>query len=317
MQVLVRKCAGIDVHRRSLTVCIATKNGERDQDVSFVHSEHRTFRAELRKMAEMLKRENVELVVMEATGIYWRTVYEVLEDLDVTSIVVNAQHVKNVPGRKTDVQDAQWLSQLGMFGLLRASFIPPRDFREIRMLTRYRVKLVGIRSSQKNRISKTLDDCGVRLGCVVSDIDGVSAKLMIDKLIDGKIEPKQLSLLAKGRLKAKKEEIEMSLDGRISDRHRFILKDIRDQIRALDISIQKIDEQVEAALLPHQKEWNLLQTIPGIDNTSAAMLLAEVGTNMKVFGSKEKLSSWAGLCPGNNESAGKKSPLAFARETHM
>jgi transposase len=215
-------------------------------------------------------------------------------------------HVKKVPGRKTDVQDSEWLAELARCGLLRASFIPPKDLRQLRLLTRYRRKLSGYLAGEKNRLHKILDDCGVRLGCVVSDIDGVCARKMILALVEGKKGPEEIARLACGRLKAKQPEIILALDGRMSDRHRFLLRRIESHIRWLEKQMGQIDSQVVAAMEPYVKEWELMQTIPGIDEISAAMLLAEIGTDMTRFGSSDKLSSWAGMCPGNNETAGKK-----------
>jgi transposase len=220
--------------------------------------------------------------------------------------VVNARHVKNVPGRKTDVQDSEWLAELARCGLLRPSFIPICDFRQLRMLSRYRMKLTGYASGEKNRLHKVLDDCGVRLGCVVSDIDGVSGRAMVEALIEGEQSPCEIARLARGRLRKKSEELLLALDGHMTDRHRLVLKKIQDHIRYLDGEIEAIDCQIVAAMEPYKEEWQLVQTIPGMDEMSAAMLLIEIGVDMSRFGSKERLSSWAGMCPGNQESAGKR-----------
>ncbi len=254
LQALVRKSAGLDVHRKSVTVAIATKVGEGEDDISFEVKEYPTFRKDLRRMAAELKRAGVELAVMEGTGVYWKSVYESLEDENQPAIVVNAYHVKNVPGRKTDVADSKWLAQLAMFGLLRASFIPTRDLRDLRMITRYRTRLSGTLAAQKNRLHKTLDASGIRLGAVVSDIDGVSARDMIDGLIEGKLEPNDLAKKARGRLRKKSDEIIMSLDGRLGDRHRFLLQEIRDHVRQISDAIKRIDMQVVAAMEPYRKE---------------------------------------------------------------
>lgn len=301
----ILKCsAGLDVHKATV-VCTLIKEIEGGQ-LKKKTREYSTFRKELQGLARWLKGEGVERAVMESTGIYWKSVFEALEDAQVTAYVVNARYVKNVPGRKTDVQDSEWLAELCRCGLLRASFVPPRDLRELRLLTRYRRKLSGQLAGEKNRIQKVLDDCGIRLGCVVSDIDGVSAHRMIDALIEGKKAPVEIAEMALGRLRDKKKNIRLSLDGRLSDRHRFLLIRIRKHIQWLTESINEIDDQVVAAMKPYQEEWRLMQTIPGIDQISAAMLLAEIGADMSRFGKKDRLSSWAGMCPGNNESAGKK-----------
>lgn len=303
IQAITKCCAGLDVHKENV-VCTILKENEQEKIQKEVR-EYSTFRNELLQLAKWLKEQGVELAVMEGTGVYWKSVYEALEDHEITALLVNARHVKNVPGRKTDINDSEWLAELGRCGLLRASFIPPRDIREIRMLTRYRKKLVGYLSAEKNRLHKVLDDCGVKLGSVVSDIDGVSAKKMIAALVAEKT-PEEIAALAIGTLRNKKEKLRLSLDVRISDRHRLVLKKIGHHMEFLQEEIQEIDRQIVAAMEPYEKEWQILQTIPGIDTISAAMLLAEIGNDMTRFGSHERLCSWAGICPGNNESAGKK-----------
>ena len=304
LQTLIHCCAGLDVHRSRVTVTIlkALSNDQKEKQVR----EFSAFRRSLQGMAQWLKAEEVELAVMESTGIYWKAVFEALEDEDVPAMVVNARHVKNVPGRKTDTIDSEWLAELTRCGLLRPSFIPPRDIRELRLLTRYRGKLAGILAGQKNRLHKVLDDCGIRLGAVVSDIDGVSARHMVRALIEGELSPDEIAAMARGKLQSKIEELELSLDGRISDRHRTVLNAISRHIQSLHQEIRDIDAQVFAAMKPYEKEWQLLQTIPGMDQLSAAMLLVEIGVDMSRFGSRERLCSWAGMCPGNNESAGKR-----------
>jgi transposase len=304
LQSLVRCCAGLDVHRR-LVVCTILRE-EAGGTVKKLVSESATFRSDLTSLANWLREEGVELAVMESTGIYWKALYEALEEAGVESYVVNARHVKNVPGRKTDVQDSEWLAELARCGLLRPSFIPTADFRDLRMLSRYRKKLIGYLSGEKNRLHKVLDNCGIRLGCVVSDIDGVSARAMVQALIEGEQTPEQIAKLARGKLLKKKEDLLLALDGRISDRHRFLLRKISDHIQWLDQEIAVIDAQIVAAIKPYEQEWKLLQTIPGVDEMSAAMLLIEIGVDMTQFGSKERLSSWAGMCPGSAESAGKR-----------
>jgi len=304
LQTLIHCCAGLDVHRLLIvaTILKTLPDGRVEKTVR----EFTAFRRSLQQLARWLKDEGVELAVMESTGIYWKAVFEALEDEEIEAIVVNARHVKNVPGRKTDVMDSEWLADLARCGLLRSSFIPPRDIRELRLLTRYRKKLSGILSGEKNRLHKALDDCGIRLGAVVSDIDGVSAREMVRALLKGNCSPKEIARLARGRLQSKMEELELSLDGRISDRHRFLLETILRHIEGLQHEIQEIDRQVFAAMQPYEGQWQLLQTIPGMDQISAAMLLVEIGVDMSRFGSRERLSSWAGMCPGNNESAGKR-----------
>ncbi len=315
IEAICRCSAGLDVHKATVTCTILKEDvaGKINKSTR----EYASFRKELRRLAEWLKASEVELAVMESTGIYWKTVYEVLEGYELKVFVVNARHVKNVPGRKTDVQDSEWLAELARCGLLRASFIPPRDLRQLRLLCRYRIKLVGYLSGEKNRLHKVLEDCGISLGCVVTDIDGVSAHRMIEALIEGRLEPDEMAKLAVRKLRKKEAELELGLEGDISDRHRFLLKQIMSHIKWLKIQIAEIDSQVVGAMRPYMKEWELLQTIPGIDEISAAMLLAEIGVDMSQFGSPGKLSSWAGMCPGNNESAGKKRADAPAKGAGM
>lgn len=303
LQAFVQCCAGLDVHRR-LVVCTILRE-EPGGTIKKLVRESKTFRSDLIALAHWLRAEGVELAVMESTGIYWKALYEALEKAEVDSYVVNARHVKNVPGRKTDVQDSEWLAELARCGLLRPSFIPTADFRDLRMLSRYRRKLTGCLSGEKNRLHKVLDNCGVRLGCVLSDIDGVSGRAMVEALIEGEKSPERIAKLARGKLLKKKEDLLLALDGRISDRHRFLLRKISDHIQWLDKERAVIDAQILAAMKPYEQEWRLLQTIPGIDEMSAAMLLVEIGVDMSAFGSKERLSSWAGMCPGSSESAGK------------
>jgi transposase len=299
------KCsAGLDVHK---AVIVCTILSEDEQGALHKQTrEYRSFREELDALASWLVAMKVEIAVMESTGVYWKSLYEALEQREVKVYVVNARYVKQVPGRKTDVLDSEWLAELARCGLLKPSFIPPRDLRELRLWTRYRQKLMGILGSEKNRLHKFLDDAGIRLGCVVSDIDGVSARQMIAALIAGKQPPELIAELAKGRLRTKQDQLKQALVGHISDRHRFLLKRIESHIQWLKAQLAEIDEQVVAAMAPYRESWQLLQTIPGIDQHSAAMLLAEMGDDMERFGSRERLSAWAGLCPGNNESAGKK-----------
>jgi transposase len=234
-------------------------------------------------------------------------IFEVCEEFQVNAMVVNAFHVKNVPGRKTDENDSEWLAKLSMSGLLNKSFIPGKDLREIRAVTRYRKKVVQNLASEKNRLAKYLDASGIRIGNVVSKIDGVSASLIIDHLLDkGELTLNDLTLYTKGCLKAKKEELLLALDGRLSDRHKVVLKSIRNHIEYLEKLKNDLSEVIAKAMGPYQKEWEVLQTIPGFDTHSAASLLAEIGNDMSHFKTSKNLSSWAGVAPGNNESAGKK-----------
>lgn len=309
-----KSVAGLDVHKKTVMSTILTE--QKGGVIKKRTQEFKTFRDELKRLAKSLYNSQVELAVMESTGVYWQSVYEEIEELGIPVYVVNAHHIKNVPGRKTDVSDSEWLAELARCGLLRPSFVPPKDFREIRMLTRYRKKVTGILGAEKNRLHKILESAGIKLGAVVSDIDGVSAREMIAAIIKESHTHQEIAQMARGRLKSKETDLIRSLDGRISDRHRFLLEKIQNHIEWLEGQISKIDSQVEKAMIPYKEEWQLLQTIPGVDKISAAMLLSEIGVDMSPFGNKDRLSSWAGMCSGNNQSANKKKVVVQGTATN-
>jgi len=300
---IVKRCAGLDIHKMIVVATIQLML----EDGSVVEETRSfgTFRKHRRQLCRWLKKHDIELVVMESTGIYWKSIYGSLEDSGLQTFVVNARHVKQVPGRKTDVQDSQWLATLGRYGLLRPSFIPPKDLRELRMLTRQRQKIQSMLSAETNRLHKALDDSGIRLGGVVSDIKGVSAQDMITGLIEGK-SPEELVGFARGRLKSKVAELFDSLDEPLGERHRLLLYTIHNHMGFLAEELRHIDEYIFEAMAPYQQQWEFVQTVPGIGQIGAALLLVEIGVDMERFGSKENLASWAGMCPGNNESAGKR-----------
>ena len=300
---IVKRCAGLDIHK--MIVVATIQSMLEDGSVVEETKSFGTFRKHRRQLCRWLKKHDIELVVMESTGIYWKSIYGSLEDSGLQTFVVNARHVKQVPGRKTDVQDSQWLATLGRFGLLRPSFIPPKDLRELRMLTRQRQKIQSMLSAETNRLHKALDDSGIRLGGVVSDIKGVSAQAMITGLIEGK-SPEELVGFARGRLKSKVPELFDSLDEPLGERQRLLLYTIHHHMNFLAEELRHIDEYIFEAMAPYQQQWEFLQTVPGIDRIGAALLLVEIGVDMERFGSKENLASWAGMCPGNNESAGKR-----------
>lgn len=228
-----------------------------------------------------------------------------MEKEGIKAKVVNAKHAKNVPGRKTDVTDSKWLASLGRLGLLESSFIPEKDLRELRLISRQRKKLTGILAAEKNRLHKTLDDAGIRLGGVVSDINGVSARAIIAGLIKGEPIPVLMSPV-KGRLRDKMEDLRDSVDEELTERHRFLLAYLHSHIKYLEDQIDQFDRYLFAAMSPYKEQWEILQTIPGVDKVAAATLIIEIGVDMKRFKDSSHLASWAGMCPGNNESAGKK-----------
>lgn len=300
----IHKCvAGIDVHRMKHVVTVLIENT--DGSVTKHTREFGGFKRDMKTLVAWLLPLNVELVILESTGIYWKSVFAHLENVGIPAWVVNAHHVKHVPGHKTDIADSEWLAQLGRFGLVRGSFIPPKDLRELRLVSRYRKKLAGVLAGEKNRMHKLLDDAGIKLGGVVSDINGVSAKRMIEGLLAGQ-SPDKLALLGLGHLKGKREALEASLDGDLSPRHLLLIEALRDHVRYLETELAKLDAYLLEAMTPYAWAHRLLQTIPGIDEIAAAMILIEIGDDLSRFGSADRLASWAALCPGNNESAGKR-----------
>lgn len=294
---------GLDVHQRQITACAITTDA--DGQVRVEHREFGAFKRDRRALAQWCAERAPEVVVMESTGIYWKSPYVALERVGIRALVVNARHVKNVPGRKTDIADAQWLAVLARAGLLRGSFIPPETLRHLRLVSRQRHKLSCMLAAEKNRLHKVLADGGVRLSTVVSDLHGQSARAMVRALIDGQ-SPSQVLALASRRLKAPRQDILASLDGELSDDHRFVLAQLLEHIEQLESRIRAFDEHLLAGLENYRELLQLLQTLPGVDRIGAAMLLVEIGTEMEAFGSPERLASWVGICPGNNESAGKR-----------
>lgn len=294
---------GLDVHQRQITACAITT--DEDGRVGLEHREFGTFKRDRRALARWCAARTPGVVVMESTGIYWKSPYVALERVGIRALVVNARHVKNVPGRKTDIADAQWLATLARCGLLRGSFIPPEALRHLRLVARQRHKLGRMLAAEKNRTHKVLADGGVRLSTVVSDLHGRSARAMVQALVDGQ-SLQQVMALASRRLKAPRDDLMAALDGELSDDHRFVLAQLLEHIQQLEARIQAFDAHLLAGLEEHRETLALLQTLPGVDRIGAAMLLVEIGTEMEAFGSPDRLASWVGICPGNNESAGKR-----------
>jgi len=285
-----------------VTVLLEQSDGQLQESTR----EFGTFRADRLALAQWLNSLNVERVVMESTGIYWRSIFSTLEAAGLKAHIVHARHVKQVPGRKTDVKDSQGLASLARCGLLRPSFIPPPDLRELRLVTRYRLKLTHTLASEKNRLHKVLDDAGIRLGGIVSDINGTSAQAMIAGLIGGR-PLTELIDCARGRMQAKCEPLRQALNEPLSERHRLVLQELHHHIDFLEQQLRSFNQRILAAMAPYQPQWRLLQTLPGVDTIAAALLIAaEIGIDRERFGRGEQFASWAGLCPGNNESAGKR-----------
>ena len=298
-----KRVIALDVHQAKITACAVVEHD--DGRVEVTKRDFGAFKRDRRALAQWSLEIRPEVVVMESTGVYWKSPFAALEAVGIIAWVVNARHVKAVPGRKTDMADAQWLATLARSGLLRASFIPPKDFRELRLVARQRQKLVGMCSAEKNRLHKVLTDAGIRINVVVADIHGASARAMVKALIEGK--PIDQVLDCKGRLRASREELFEALSTeQFSTVHRFVADEIMQHIEQIERRIARMDQYLLNGLRAWQPQLNLLQTIPGIDIQGAAMLLVEIGADMAVFGSAERLASWVGICPGNNESAGKR-----------
>lgn len=305
MDVVVDRAAGLDVHKRTVVATVRGPStvGERSE----VTRTFRTFTAELERLASWLVEERVDLVAMEATGVFWLPVWYALDDAGLRVEVVNAGHVKRVPGRKTDVKDSQWLAQLAECGLLRGSFIPPQDIRELRDLTRYRTKIIEERVRECQRMTKVLEDAQVKLDSVVTDPLGKSARAMMRALIAGERDPQVLSELALGRLRPKTGELAKALHGRFNDHHAFLLRLILDHIETLEVTITDLDAEVERVIAPFAATRELLETIPGVGKRCAEVIIAEIGVDMTRFPTPAALASWAAMCPGHHESAGKHS----------
>jgi len=298
-----KRVIALDVHQARITGCAVVEHD--DGRVEVIKRDFGTFKRDRRALAQWSLEIGPEVVVMESTGVYWKSPFAALEVVGIIAWVVNARHVKAVPGRKTDMADAQWLATLARAGLLRASFIPPLEFRQLRLVARQRQKLVGMCSAEKNRLHKVLVDAGVRINVLVSDIHGASARAMVKALIAGRPMHEVLDL--QGRLRASREDLCEALGAeQLSATHRFVAGEIMQHIEQIESRIARMDQYLLTGLQAWQPQLNLLQTIPGIDINGAAMLLVEIGADMAVFGSAERLASWVGICPGNNESAGKR-----------
>jgi transposase len=303
MEILYHCCAGLDVHKKTVVACIRRLGPDR-QPEDLVRT-FGTMTADLLELADWLAAHAVVHVAMESTGVYWKPVFHLLEDR-FQILLVNAQHIKQVPGRKTDVKGCQWIAQLLQLGLLRASFVPPRPIRELRDLTRQRSQLVGERASVSNRIQKVLEDANIKLASVASDVLGVSGRAMIAALIGGETEPDRLADLARRRLRGKIPQLRQALKGRVTEHHRFLLGTLMDHVRHLDDLIERLDQRIEQAMSPFAQAVERLVTIPGVNRRAAEVIVAEIGTDMTKFPGAGHLSSWAGMCSGNHQSAGKR-----------
>jgi transposase len=302
MERVVERCAGLDVHRDTVTACVRVPgvDGERVQELR----EFGTTTVELLALRDWLMAWGVTVVAMESTGVYWKPVFYLLED-DFECWLLNAKHLKNVPGRKTDVADAAWIAQLVEHGLVRPSFVPPRPIRELRNLTRYRKALIQERTRESQRLDKILQDAGVKLSSVASRTLGVSGKAMLEALVAGTRDPEALADLARGKLRAKIPQLRDALTGRFSDHHALVVGELLAHLDYLEDAAGRLSVAVEELVAPFADQVGLLRTIPGVDRRTAEVLLAEIGPDMGRFPTAGHLASWAGMCPGNNESAGK------------
>jgi transposase len=301
MEIIIEKGCGLDVHKGTVVACIMGTG---------IKKEIRTYRTvtnDLLRLKEWIQEAGITHVAMESTGVYWKPVFNILED-HFEVILVNARHVKNVPGRKTDVQDSEWLCRLLRSGLVSGSFIPPRDIRELRDLTRHKRKLIQAITAEKQRVEKVLEDANIKLASIASDTFGASGKRIIEELIKGELEPGGMAELSKGRLRQKRGDLKEALVGQVREHHKFMIKVSLKHIRAMEKILSDIERRIQEKIDYHYKEeYALLQTIPGVKG-EASTLIAEMGVDMGRFPSEDHLSSWAGMSPGNNESGGKKKP---------
>lgn len=303
MQVVYERCCGLDVHKETVVACIIVPDPEgRPQ------KETRTFATlteNLTELREWLQRQRVTHVAMESSGVYWKPIYNLL-DGQFEILVVNAEHVKVLKGRKTDVHDAEWLADLLRHGLLKGSFIPSAQLRELRDLTRYRTKLGDDRKSEINRLHKVLEDANLKLSSVVTDLMGVSARAILAELVKGNTDAALLADLAKGRLREKQDQLQKALVGNLKVHHRFMLAQHLSHIEFLDEAMTKLDAQIAELMRPFEAALTTWDSLPGINRRIAEIIIAEIGPDLKPFANAQQLASWAGMCPGNNESAGKR-----------
>jgi len=297
----VKRGCGLDVHRDTV---VATVMGQG------IKTETKTFNtttSSLKELGEWLEHLKITDGAMESTGVYWKPVLHVLRDYPINLIVVNARHIKNVPGRKTDKADSEWICKLLISGLLKGSFIPPENIQELRDLHRYKKKLVGTVASEKNRIIRVLEDANVKLSSVVSDTSGVTATYLINGLIEGRKDLANLvSECYHKKLQASPQQIKEAINGRLTAHHAFILRSMQKHIASVEAQIAEIDVEIEKYIKDFEKEIELLQTIPGVGKEGAIGIVSEIGVDMDVFPNEHHLASHSGMCPGNNESAGKK-----------
>ena len=304
MDAIRKCCAGLDVHQESITACIL--NSPLDRKPKPLIKNFGTTTRELLQLQDWLADNQCTEVAMESTGVYWKSVWNILES-SCKLTLANPAHIKNMPGRKTDIKDAQWIAQLHRCALIQASMVPTQDIRDLRDRTRYRQKLVHMTTSEKNRIHKLLQDANIKLTTFVSDLFGVSGRALLEKLMDGEVlDEEQVRSLVKTKLKKKVPQLVDALNGKVRLHHREMIRMHMNTIKFLEEQVEQLEQSIQELLKPFEKEVELLDTIPGINKDAAACIIAEIGTNMDLFETEAHLASWAGICPGNNESAGVK-----------
>jgi transposase len=303
MDVVYRRCCGLDVHKQSITACVLLADGKAGEQVR--KKEFGTFTRALQQLKMWLYACKVTHIAMESTGVYWKPVWNILEG-HFEILLVNPQHIKAVPGRKTDQKDSEWIAELLQHGLLRPSFVPPLEIRQLRDFTRSRVQLHRDRNRIHNRIHRVLEDANIKLDCVATDILGVSGRRMIQAMIDGKEDAGWLADYARSRMRSKKPQLTLALQGRVTDHHRFLLRVLLEQLDLIEAQIAVLEVEIRRQLDSYSEVISRLCEIPGIDEITAWSLIAEIGLRMEQFPSADHLVSWAGLCPGSFESAGKR-----------
>lgn len=303
MEVVYPRCAGLDVHKKTVVACAITPNlkGGWDKEIATFS----TMTSELLQLSDWLQLRQCTQVAMESTGEYWRPVFNILE-ANFEVMLVNPSHIKAVPGRKTDVKDAQWIAELLQHGLLKASFIPPLEQRDLRDLVRHRSNFIRERVNLVNRLQKVLEAANLKLAAVATDVMGASSRAMLHAIVAGQSEPSVLAELAKGRLRDKRQQLLQALEGRVRPHHRFILAELLTQIDSLDETIVRFDEEIVRFCVPFEQAVQQLDSIPGVARRTAELIVAEIGTDMSRFPSAAHLAAWAGVAPGNHESAGKQ-----------
>ena len=303
MQVIYPRCAGLDVHQKTVVVTIMMT--EQDGTVQRKQQSFSTMTADLLALDDWLRQHQVEVIALESTGIYWRPVYSILEE-GRTVILVNARHMKAVPGRKTDLKDSEWIADLLRHGLLRASFIPPRPIRELREVARYRKTLIQERADEVNRLQKVLEMANLKLASVATDVLGKSGRAMLEAILGEQQDPTILAELARGRLRAKLPQLRQALEGRVEPYHRLLIERMLAHIDFLEESILLVQQDIQGRLKPYKEAEELLESIPVLQEAAIATIISEIGVDMDRFPSDKHLASWAGVCPGNYESAGKR-----------